>query len=42
VGASAARLLREMRAGKRPLDNDERIEFPVVMLPGETLGPPPA
>ena len=39
VGARAAELLREMRAGKRPLDSDERIEFPVTMLPGDTLGP---
>lgn len=41
VGARAARLLREMRSGKRALDNDERVEFPVQMLPGETLGPAP-
>jgi GntR family transcriptional regulator, arabinose operon transcriptional repressor len=41
VGARAAQLLHEMRSGQRPLDNDERIEFPVSLLPGETIGPVP-
>ena len=40
VGAKAAQLLHEMRCGKRALDNDERIEFPITLLPGETIGPP--
>ena len=39
VGARAADLLHEMRSGLRPLENNERIEFPVTMLPGETVGP---
>lgn len=38
VGARAAELLHEMRTGKRALDNDERFEFPVSVLPGETIG----
>jgi GntR family transcriptional regulator, arabinose operon transcriptional repressor len=42
VGARAAELLHEMRSGLRPLDNNERMEFPVTMLPGETVGPAPA
>jgi DNA-binding LacI/PurR family transcriptional regulator len=41
VGARAAQLLHEMRNGKRPLDNNERIEFPVSLLPGQTIGPAP-
>lgn len=41
LGARAAELLHEMRSGKRPIDSDERIEFPVSILPGETIGPPP-
>jgi len=42
VGARAAVLLHEMRSGLRSLENSERIEFPVTMLPGETVGPAPA
>jgi DNA-binding LacI/PurR family transcriptional regulator len=38
VGAKAAEMLHEMRSGKRALDNDERIVFPVTLLPGETIG----
>jgi GntR family transcriptional regulator, arabinose operon transcriptional repressor len=41
VGARAAQLLHEMRSGKRPLDDSERIEFPVSLLAGETIGPAP-
>jgi GntR family transcriptional regulator of arabinose operon len=39
IGAKAAELLHEMRSGKRALDSDERIEFPVSLLQGETIGP---
>jgi GntR family transcriptional regulator, arabinose operon transcriptional repressor len=39
MGASAVRLLHEMRAGQRPLDSNEQIVFPASLLPGETLGP---
>ena len=39
VGARAAQLLHEMRSGLRTFENNERIEFPVTMLPGETIGP---
>jgi len=41
IGARAVELLQEMRSGKRELENNERIEFPVSMLPGTTLGPAP-
>jgi GntR family transcriptional regulator, arabinose operon transcriptional repressor len=41
VGARAAQLLHEMRSGTRPLDDDERFEFPVSLLPGETIGAAP-
>ena len=41
VGARAAQLLHEMRSGLRSLENNERIEFPVTMLAGETVGPAP-
>jgi DNA-binding LacI/PurR family transcriptional regulator len=41
IGAKASELLYEMRAGKRPLDNDERFVFPVSLLSGETVGPAP-
>lgn len=40
LGARAAEVLNEMRSGKRALDSDERIEFPVTYLPGETIGAP--
>jgi DNA-binding LacI/PurR family transcriptional regulator len=39
LGARAAQVLHEMREGRRPLDSDERIEFPVTMYRGETMGP---
>ena len=39
VGAKAVEVLNEMRNGKRPLESDERIEFPVALVPGETIGP---
>ena len=39
MGACAAQLLREMRTGKRPLNDDEQIMFPVSLMPGETIGP---
>jgi GntR family transcriptional regulator of arabinose operon len=39
VGASAADLLHEMRSGKRPLDDNEKLVFPVSLLTGETVGP---
>jgi LacI family transcriptional regulator len=39
LGARAAQLLEEMQRGERALDNDERMEFPVTLYGGETLGP---
>jgi LacI family transcriptional regulator len=39
LGARAAEVLNEMRSGRRALDSDERIEFAVTYLPGETIGP---
>ncbi|MEX0643201.1 MAG: substrate-binding domain-containing protein [Pirellulales bacterium] len=39
LGARAAELLHQMRRGERALDNDERIEFPITLYHGETLGP---
>lgn len=41
IGARSADLLHEMRTGKRPLEDDERIVFPVSLLSGETAGPTP-
>ena len=41
IGACAARLLGEMRTGERAIDNDERIDFPVTLLPGETMAAAP-
>ena len=41
VGKRAAELLHQMRRGERALDNDERIEFPITLYGGETLGPVP-
>jgi len=38
MGACAAQLLREMRTGKRSIDDDEQITFPISLLPGETIG----
>jgi GntR family transcriptional regulator, arabinose operon transcriptional repressor len=42
LGARAAQLLHEMCCGKRALDNDEQIVFPITLYDGETLGPAPA
>ena len=39
IGKRAAELLHQMRRGERALDNDERIEFPITLYAGETLGP---
>jgi DNA-binding LacI/PurR family transcriptional regulator len=41
IGARAAELLHEMRTGKRAIDNDERIVFPVTVWPGETVAEAP-
>ncbi|CAN5158941.1 GntR family transcriptional regulator [soil metagenome] len=41
LGACAARLLNEMRAGLRPIDNNERVIFAPSVVPGETVGPVP-
>jgi DNA-binding LacI/PurR family transcriptional regulator len=41
IGARAAELLHEMRSGKRAIDNDERIVFPVTVWPGETVAEAP-
>ena len=38
IGARASELLNEMRSGARPIDDQERIVFPVTLMPGETLG----
>lgn len=38
IGLRAGRLLSEMRAGKRALDDSEKIRLPVLLMPGETLG----
>ncbi len=39
IGVRAACLLHEMRVGKRAIEDDERIVFPVMALPGETVAP---
>ena len=41
LGRKAFRLLEEMALGNRALDDTERIEMPVCLLEGETLGPAP-
>ena len=41
IGARAARLLHEMRTGKRPIDNNEQIVFSASLCEAETLGPCP-
>lgn len=41
LGHKAARLLDEMRAGQRPLESNERIELPLDLYEGSTLGPAP-
>jgi DNA-binding LacI/PurR family transcriptional regulator len=41
IGARAAELLHEMRSGKRAIDNDERIVFPLTVWPGETVAEAP-
>jgi GntR family transcriptional regulator of arabinose operon len=41
IGKRTAELLDEMRTGKRAIDNNEQIIFPVSMLPGETMGAAP-
>lgn len=41
LGEVAGRLLSEMRAGVRRLDNDEHVVLPVTLLQGDTLGPAP-
>ena len=42
IGARASEILSEMRSGMMPIDSEERIVFPVTLMPGETLGPAPA
>lgn len=41
IGGCAARLLHEMRTGKRAIDDDEQVVFPISLYSGETLGPAP-
>ena len=41
IGARASELLSEMRSGMRPIDNEERIVFPVTLMPGETIATAP-
>ncbi len=38
VGRTAVELLNEMRAGRRPIDSDERFEIELGLSDGETLG----
>jgi DNA-binding LacI/PurR family transcriptional regulator len=38
IGIRAAELLHEMRVGKRPIDNNEQVIFPLSLFEGETLG----
>ena len=38
TGRRAAELLREMRAGERPLDDNTEILMPLVLTEGKTLG----
>ncbi len=38
LGTCAARMLYEMRTGKRAIDNNEQVVFSVTLLPGETTG----
>ena len=40
LGLRAAQLIGEIGAGKVPHDSDQRIEIPVELLPGRTVGPP--
>jgi DNA-binding LacI/PurR family transcriptional regulator len=40
LGSEAARLLKEMHGGSRPLDNDEQIILPLNLSKGQTLGEP--
>ncbi|MBN2294484.1 MAG: GntR family transcriptional regulator [Pirellulales bacterium] len=40
LGVWAGRLLSEMSSGLRRHDNQEVIEVPLELLPGETVGPP--
>ncbi len=42
LGVQAGRLLCEMSSGMKPHDSQDRIEIPLELLPGETVGPPPA
>jgi LacI family transcriptional regulator len=41
LGAHAVRVLREMRAGERPMDSDEIIFMPLTLVEGNTLGEAP-
>ena len=41
VGCRAVELLGEMRSGKRPITDNEKIIIPLVMADGTTLGPAP-
>ncbi len=41
IGREAAKLLRQMRDGERPIDDDEEIVVPLGFYEGQTLGPPP-
>ncbi len=39
IGRHAADLLHDIRAGNRPMDDNEEILMPLTISPGETLGP---
>ena len=40
IGVRACQLLDQMNAGLVPHESDQKIEIPLVLLPGETVGPP--
>ena len=42
LGMRAAKILHEIRTGRRRLDSDKQILMPLSLLAGQTLGPSPA
>ena len=40
VGIQAVKLLEGMAAGRIPHESNQKIEVPLTLLPGETVGPP--
>jgi len=41
LGMEAANLLQNMRDEKIPLDSNHKIEFPLSLSDGQSVGPPP-